>query len=128
MFMGNFLLKKVPNLADHIIAVNPFENVKDASSISGLKTTLKVLKDGVPVAIFPAGEVSSYCLKRRQITDKEWHPVVGKIIAKANQPILPCISMATMACCSAWYDLYTHRCKPLCFSRSCSTNAGINYM
>jgi putative hemolysin len=89
MFMGNFLLKKVPNLADHIIAVNPFENVKDASSISGLKTTLKVLKDGVPVAIFPAGEVSSYCLKRRQITDKEWHPVVGKIIAKANQPILP---------------------------------------
>jgi putative hemolysin len=89
MFMGNFLLKKVPNLADHIIAVNPFENIKDASSISGLKTTLKVLKEGVPVAIFPAGEVSSYCLKRKQITDKEWHPVVGKIIAKANQPILP---------------------------------------
>jgi putative hemolysin len=89
MFMGNFLLKKVPNLADHIIAVNPFENIKDASSISGLKTTLKVLTEGIPVAIFPAGEVSSYCLKSKQITDKEWHPVVGKIIAKANQPILP---------------------------------------
>ncbi|MEO7215922.1 lysophospholipid acyltransferase family protein [Mucilaginibacter sp.] len=89
LFMGNFLLKKVPNLADHIIAVNPFENIKDASSISGLKTTLKVLKEGVPVAIFPAGEVSSYCFKKNQITDKEWHPVVGKIIAKANQPILP---------------------------------------
>ncbi|RWY49391.1 1-acyl-sn-glycerol-3-phosphate acyltransferase [Mucilaginibacter gilvus] len=89
LFMGNFLLKKVPNLADHIIAVNPFDNIKDASSISGLKTTLKVLKEGVPVAIFPAGEVSSYCFKKKQITDKEWHPVVGKIIAKANQPILP---------------------------------------
>ena len=89
LFMGNFLLKKVPNLAEHIIAVNPFENIKDASSISGLKTTLKVLKEGVPVAIFPAGEVSSYCLKKKQITDKEWHPVVGKIITKANQPILP---------------------------------------
>lgn len=89
LFMGNFLLKKVPNLADHIIAVNPFENIKDASSISGLKTTLAVLKEGTPVAIFPAGEVSNYCLKQKQITDKEWHPVVGKIIKKANQPVLP---------------------------------------
>lgn len=89
LFMGNFLLKKVPNLADHIIAVNPFENIQHASSISGLKTTLSVLKQGTPVAIFPAGEVSNYCLKQKQITDKEWHPVVGKIISKANQPILP---------------------------------------
>jgi len=89
MFMGNFLLKQVPNLADHIIAVNPFENVKDSSSISGLKNTLSTLKSGVPVAIFPAGEVSSYCTLKRQITDKQWHPVVGKIITKANLPILP---------------------------------------
>jgi len=89
MFMGNFLLKKIPNLEKCIIAVNPFEKVQDASSISGLKTTLKVLKDGSPVAIFPAGEVSSYKFRKNQITDREWHPVVGKIISKANVPILP---------------------------------------
>jgi putative hemolysin len=89
MFMGNFLLKKIPNLEKCIIAVNPFEKVQDASSISGLKITLKNLKDGMPVAIFPAGEVSSYKFKKGQITDREWHPVVGKIIAKANVPILP---------------------------------------
>ncbi|MGN8059390.1 lysophospholipid acyltransferase family protein [Pedobacter sp. 22163] len=89
MFMGNFLLKKIPNLEKCIIAVNPFEKVQDSSSISGLKTTLKVLKDGSPVAIFPAGEVSSYKFRKNQITDREWHPVVGKIISKANVPILP---------------------------------------
>lgn len=89
MFMGNFLLKKVPNLADHIIAVNPFENIQHSSSISGIKNTLASLKSGVPVAIFPAGEVSSYCFKNKQVTDKEWHPVVGKIITKANLPVLP---------------------------------------
>lgn len=89
MFMGNFLLKKIPNLEKCIIAVNPFEKVIDASSISGLKITLKALKDGTPVAIFPAGEVSSYKIKTNQITDREWHPVVGKIISKANVPILP---------------------------------------
>ncbi|TCD11188.1 hypothetical protein EZ449_06770 [Pedobacter frigidisoli] len=89
MFMGNFLIKKIPNLEKSIIAVNPFEKVQDASSISGIKITLNTLKNGNPVAIFPAGEVSSYRVRKNQITDREWHPVVGKIISKANVPILP---------------------------------------
>lgn len=89
LFMGNFLLKRVPNLANYIIAVNPFEAIKDSSSISGLKTTLAKLRAGVPVAIFPAGEVSAFDLKTRRVADREWHPVVGKLIAKAGVPVLP---------------------------------------
>jgi putative hemolysin len=89
LFMGNFLLKKIPHLADHIIAVNPFENIRDCSSISGLKTTLNTLREGKPVAIFPAGEVSAFDIKALKITDKEWHPVVGKLIARAQVPVLP---------------------------------------
>ena len=89
MYMGNFLLKHIPNLEKSIIAVNPFENVQNSASITGLKMTLKALEDGIPVAIFPAGEVSSYDFKANEITDPEWHPVVGKIICKANVPILP---------------------------------------
>ena len=38
--MANFLLKKIPNLSDFFIAVNPFENIEHSSSISGLKNTL----------------------------------------------------------------------------------------
>ena len=89
MYMGNFLLKEIPNLQKCIIAVNPFENVQNSSSISGLKITLKALEDGIPVAIFPAGEVSSYNFRKNEITDREWHPAVGKIICKAGVPILP---------------------------------------
>ncbi|MBS7231190.1 hypothetical protein KHA90_09140 [Flavobacterium psychroterrae] len=88
-YMGNFLLKEIPNLAKCIIAVNPFENVQNSASITGLKMTLKTLSEGTPVAIFPAGEVSSYNFKTSEITDPEWHPVVGKIIGKADVPILP---------------------------------------
>ncbi|MEO6978489.1 MAG: hemolysin, partial [Mucilaginibacter sp.] len=58
--MANFLLKKIPNLADYFIAVNPFENVEHSSSISGLKNTLELLANGTPIGIFPAGEVSTY--------------------------------------------------------------------
>ena len=89
LFMGNFLLKRLPSLAEYIIAVNPFENIKDSSSISGLKNTLLKLRSGTPVAIFPAGEVSAYDFKTKQVIDREWHPVVGKLIAKAGVPVLP---------------------------------------
>lgn len=87
--MANFLLKKVPNLSDYFIAVNPFENVEHSSSISGIKNTIELLRSGLPIGIFPAGEVSTYKLETQQITDKQWHPVVGKLIAKAKVPVVP---------------------------------------
>jgi putative hemolysin len=87
--MANFILKKIPNLSDFFVAVNPFENIEHSSSISGIKTTLSLLKTGTPIGIFPAGEVSTYKLGQQQITDKLWHPVVGKLISKAKVPILP---------------------------------------
>src|SRR6195952_867289 len=87
--MANFLLKKIPNLSDFFIAVNPFENIEHSSSISGLKNTLQLLADGTPIGIFPAGEVSTFKLDKQEITDRMWHPVVGKIIAKAKVPVVP---------------------------------------
>lgn len=87
--MANFLLKKIPNLSDYFIAVNPFENVDHSSSISGLKNTLSLLADGTPIGIFPAGEVSTYKIDKQEVTDRLWHPVVGKIIAKAKVPVVP---------------------------------------
>src|ERR1700744_1652953 len=87
--MANFLLKKIPNLSDFFIAVNPFENIEHSSSISGLKNTLELLAGGTPVGIFPAGEVSTFKIETQQVTDRMWHPVVGKIIARANVPVVP---------------------------------------
>ncbi|MGN6181916.1 MAG: lysophospholipid acyltransferase family protein [Mucilaginibacter sp.] len=87
--MANFLLKKIPNLSDFFIAVNPFENIEHSSSISGLKNTLELLMQGTPVGIFPAGEVSTFKIETQQVTDRMWHPVVGKIIAKAQVPVVP---------------------------------------
>jgi len=87
--MANFLLKKIPNLADYFVAVNPFENIDHSSSISGLKNTLELLSNGTPIGIFPAGEVSTFKVEQQQVTDRMWHPVVGKIIAKAKVPVVP---------------------------------------
>jgi putative hemolysin len=87
--MVNFILKMIPNLSEFFVAVNPFENVQHTSSISGLKTTFDLLKSGTPIGIFPAGEVSTFSLDKQEITDRLWHPVVGKLIARAKLPVVP---------------------------------------
>jgi putative hemolysin len=87
--MVNFILKKIPNLSEFFVAVNPFENVQHSSSISGLKATFDLLKSGTPIGIFPAGEVSTFDLDKQEITDRLWHPVVGKLIAKSKLPVVP---------------------------------------
>ncbi len=87
--MANFLLKKIPALSKYFIAVNPFETVRNASSISGIKTTLEHIRTGSPIGIFPAGEVSSYNPKTQKVADKQWSPVVGKLIQKAEIPVIP---------------------------------------
>jgi putative hemolysin len=87
--MVNFILKLIPNLSQFFVAVNPFENVQHSSSISGLKTTFDLLKNGTPIGIFPAGEVSTFSLDKQEITDRLWHPVVGKLIARAKLPVVP---------------------------------------
>lgn len=87
--MANFILKKIPNLSEYFIAVNPFENVSNNSSISGIKSTLELLSSGSPIGIFPAGEVSAYDTKTQRVMDKQWNPVVGKLISKAKVPVLP---------------------------------------
>lgn len=87
--MVNFILKKIPNLSEFFVAVNPFENVQHSSSISGLKATFDLLQSGTPIGIFPAGEVSTFNLDKQEITDRLWHPVVGKLIARAKLPVVP---------------------------------------
>ena len=87
--MVNFILKKIPNLDEFFVAVNPFENVQHSSSISGIKATLELLKGGTPIGIFPAGEVSTFKIDAQQVTDRMWQPIVGKLIAKAKVPVVP---------------------------------------
>ena len=87
--MANFLLNKIPNLKEFFIPVNPFENIGSISSISGMKLAMESLRDGVPIGIFPAGEVSTYRTSVQRITDKKWNPIVGKMIQKSKSQILP---------------------------------------
>lgn len=88
--MANFLLSRIKSVENYIIPVNPFDNsLANQSSLKGIKQTLECLQKGVPIGLFPAGEVSSFQMQSKTIMDREWKPMIGKLITKANVPVIP---------------------------------------
>jgi putative hemolysin len=88
--MVNYLLDQIPQLKEHTVAVDPFESrAVNTMNIMGIKKCLKLLSNDVPIGIFPAGEVSAFHLNRLKVSDKMWHPVVGKMIMKSGVKVLP---------------------------------------
>jgi len=88
--MANFLLQNVEPIKDSFISVNPFETRKDAySNVSGLKAAIQHLENGMPLGIFPAGEVSTYQENLRVVSDKKWENSALKIIRNAKVPVVP---------------------------------------
>jgi len=87
--MANFLLQRMAPIEPCIIPVNPFENRKNVrSSIAGFKSALQHLRDGHPLGIFPAGEVSTH-KDGKLIVDKPWEEAALKLIRKAEVPVVP---------------------------------------
>ncbi|HLV15057.1 MAG TPA: lysophospholipid acyltransferase family protein [Xanthomarina sp.] len=87
--MANFLLHRVEPLKPFIIPVNPFEDRKDIkSSVAGFKNAIKHVREGSPLGVFPAGEVSTY-KDGRLLVDKPWEEAAMKLIQKAEVPVVP---------------------------------------
>jgi putative hemolysin len=101
--MANFLLQKIDPLKDFILPVNPFETKKEVkSSFSGIKDGLKYLREGHGIAIFPAGEVSTYQTETNLIVDREWQESALKFIKKAEVPVIPVYFHGTN---SRWFHI-----------------------
>ncbi len=87
--IANFLLHRADPLKPYIMPVNPFEDHKDAkSSLAGIKNSLLHLREGKPLGIFPAGEVSTY-KDGKLMVDKPWEEGAVKLIKKAHVPVIP---------------------------------------
>ncbi|MEW7289178.1 GNAT family N-acyltransferase [Aquimarina sp. 2304DJ70-9] len=87
--IGNFLLHSFKPLEPFVMPVNPFEDRKEAkSSLKGLKNAILHLKEGYPLGIFPAGEVSTI-KEGKSYIDKPWEPSIMRLVQKAKVPVIP---------------------------------------
>lgn len=88
--MANFLLEEIPEIAPYFFSVNPFDkNVVQLKSERGLKRCIEHIANGGCLAIFPAGEVSTFQKKWSNVSDKKWQRSVMKLIQRAECPVVP---------------------------------------
>jgi putative hemolysin len=87
--LANFLLHRIAPMKPFVMPVNPFEDRKDVkSSLSGIKNALLHIKEGNPLGVFPAGEVSTD-KDGRHFVDRPWEKGAIKFIKKAKVPVIP---------------------------------------
>ncbi|EZH72006.1 glycerol acyltransferase [Aquimarina atlantica] len=87
--IANFLLHSFSPLKPYIMPVNPFEDRKEAkSSLKGIKEAILHLREGKPLGIFPAGEVSTF-KEGKNYVDKPWEPSAMRLVQKAKVPVIP---------------------------------------
>jgi putative hemolysin len=89
--MANFLLARVRHADAHMFFVDPFPRGPEAvkASMGGIRSTMKHLKNGGLLGVFPGNRVSHWQWDRREICDPDWVANIGGIIRRAQATVLP---------------------------------------
>lgn len=88
--LGNYLLEKIEPIKDSVIPVDPFDRKTSVSAnVGAFRASLKWLKAGNCLVIFPSGEVSHYRHRQRRITDPPWSEHVAALVRMSGATVLP---------------------------------------
>ncbi|NJM15946.1 MAG: hypothetical protein HC896_11790 [Bacteroidales bacterium] len=89
-FMANMYLQKIDAIEDLFLPSGARDEHFDAySGISSIKAAKTHLRDGKPLGLFPAGEVSSIKIGKNQLADNQWQYGILKLIKAAGVPVVP---------------------------------------
>jgi putative hemolysin len=90
--MTNYLLRDVPELAQHCIFGDAFE-AGPANRLDGnqraTREALSWLREGGMLAVFPAGEVSHWQFPQAEISDPEWNDTAARLVRRTGATALP---------------------------------------
>ena len=88
--MANYLLECIPELREMFFPVDPFGKRHSIDrNVKPLRETIRWLKGGHVLGVFPAGEVSHLQLRTRKVIDPEWNGTIARIVRKTEAPVLP---------------------------------------
>lgn len=88
--MANYLLGRMPEMAPYSIFVDPFGGGNSPKkNIRPVKESIRWLRDGHLLAVFPSGEVSHLRLNEGQVSDPKWSDTIAGILRIAGAPALP---------------------------------------
>ena len=87
-FLANSMLANVPGLGQYVFPVNTFGGAAKENWRS-LRQSIDWVKKGGMLVVFPAGEVSSLCLSKLEISDSKWDDKVTRIIQMSGATSVP---------------------------------------
>lgn len=88
--MANSLLRRIPELRDTFIGVNPYGNARAArENLKPLREAIRWLKEGGLLVVFPAGDVSRLHLPGFEVRDGKWDAGITRLIRHAGAQVVP---------------------------------------
>jgi putative hemolysin len=88
--MANYMLSAIPELHKNMILVDPFGGSGAAAkNMAPVRQSLRWLKKGGALGMFPAGEVAHWDLARRRIIESDWHETVARLVRHSGATVLP---------------------------------------
>jgi putative hemolysin len=87
---ANRLLGVLPELRDSLILVDPHGTpAATPRNTAPVAAALRHLRTGGALAVFPAGEVSSFDPRRGTVTDPPWNTIASRLAKMAGSAVLP---------------------------------------
>jgi len=86
--LANFLLARIPALRDALLLVDPFGG-RPAANVRSLRDTVRHLKQGGMLAMFPAGEVAHFDWKTGAVVDPPWNETLAWLVRVSGAPVVP---------------------------------------
>jgi putative hemolysin len=87
--MGNSLLLQMKEMAPFLISVDPFAGEgSEQRNIASMKASIKHLRSGGCLIIFPAGEVARYEIGKG-ISEAPWTAHLGSLVSRTQATVLP---------------------------------------
>jgi putative hemolysin len=89
--MANFLLGRIIHAEHQMFFVDPFPRGEAAvkKSLAGMRASLKHLKQGGLLGVFPGNRVSHYQWDLKEVADGPWVPNIASIIRRTEATVVP---------------------------------------
>ncbi len=88
--MANYILGRIPELRNHFILVDPFGGAgAQRTNMRPLKESMRWLRNGGALGVFPAGEVAHCSLHTRTVEEGEWSGTVARLATASEAAIVP---------------------------------------
>jgi putative hemolysin len=88
--MGNYMLSRLDHLKDAFIYVDPFGGDSATErNLLPMRQTMRWMREGNALGIFPAGEVSHSTFRNYHAIDPRWSETIARIAMRSGSSVLP---------------------------------------